>query len=168
VSDASDSAIVRLFLADHVVADASQKLNILGGNVQIITWDVRTGMSSPFALLVIITFDHDQARETPAVEVVLENEAGDPVALPSLAPGGDPQYVRMGSAAPVEEPSFRGIYVPRRIIKPRQQIVMAFPNGLPLAVGQAYIWRVRIDQETRDDWTETFYVPGPHPGTVVG
>src|ERR1022692_4022310 len=30
--------------------------------------------------------------------------------------------------------------------------------GLPIAAGQRYLWRLKIDGEGRDDWTEEFVV----------
>jgi hypothetical protein len=47
-------------------------------------------------------------------------------------------------------------------------MALNFQTGLPLEPGQAYTWRMKIDQETRDDWTTWLYVPGPPQLPVVG
>jgi hypothetical protein len=36
--------------------------------------------------------------------------------------------------------------------------ILNFSNGLPLRVG-AYRWRVTIDGDAHEHWTETMYVP---------
>jgi len=54
-----------------------------------------------------------------------------------------------------------GIEMPRDVVRPRIQLLLQFPSGLPLQVGEEYVWRVTIDGETRDEWTESLYVFGP-------
>ncbi|MGB8382995.1 MAG: hypothetical protein WCG47_17395 [Dermatophilaceae bacterium] len=45
---------------------------------------------------------------------------------------------------------------------------MFFAGGLPLAPNQGYTWRIKIDHDTRDEWTEKFYVFTADPGPVIG
>src|SRR5262249_44723846 len=100
-----------------------------------------------------------------AIEIVLEDSTGTPVALPG--PTGEAQVMRVGQAVRFEEPKpLPGI--PRHTLRSRTQWVLAFATGLPLPVGQRYAWRVKIDHQTRGDWTEEFVLPGPVPGPVIG
>jgi hypothetical protein len=61
-----------------------------------------------------------------------------------------------------------GTHVPNNAVRPKTQIIMQFQNGLPLPPGTGYRWRVRVDQDTRDEWTEALYVAGASHGPVVG
>jgi len=45
---------------------------------------------------------------------------------------------------------------------------MSFSPGLPLAEGQGYMWRVKIDDEANEEWTERFVVLGNVAGPVLG
>jgi hypothetical protein len=74
--------------------------------------------------------------------------------------------MRIGQAVSLEEPKLVP-GVPRRELRARTQWVISFATGLPIPLGQRYIWRVKIDTETRDDWTEEFFVPGPTHGPVL-
>ncbi|CNK07885.1 Uncharacterised protein [Mycobacterium tuberculosis] len=58
--------------------------------------------------------------------------------------------------------------VPPNTVRPSHQFVMHFANGLPLQPNKRYTWRVRVDHDTHDEWTETFYVLTADPGAVFG
>lgn len=169
MSDISDNAIVRILLANHISVDASDAANILGAGIELISVDPATGMTVPFALMALISFRREDAGEAPAIEVTLEDASGNAVMLPSPAgPLGPPQAIRVAAANQLQERLFPGIYVPRGTVRPRVQVVLNFATGLPLAVGQSYSFRVRIDNQTKDHWVEPFYIPGPNPGPVIG
>jgi hypothetical protein len=98
-----------------------------------------------------------------------ERDDGSLVTLPG--PGGlEPQFLRVGAADTLKSAvvSVPGVIVPLDAIRPRAQFVMYFANGLPLPPGRKYTWRVRVDHETRDEWTETFLIPALDAGPVVG
>jgi hypothetical protein len=165
VSEVADDAIVRLLIADYASADASQKLNIIGGGVGALGHIQATGQSSPFALVIWIFVPPRHYNAECAVEIVLEDSGGQLVSLPG--PAGQPQVMRIGQVVRFDEPKpLPGIQ--RHTLRSRTQWVLGFPTGLPLPVGQRYVWRVRIDHQTHDDWTEEFVLPGPESGPVIG
>lgn len=170
MSDAYDTVKVTLLLADYIAVDATGKLNVIGGNIQMVGYNPNTALTGPFACAALLEFPHALVQEAPAIELVLEDEAGIPVPMPNPAgPDAPPQYVRLGNAAPLSEPAFPpGVFVPKGTVGPRAQIVLYFQNGLPLTPGRSYAFRIRVDSETRSHWALTFFVPGPMPGPVIG
>ncbi len=75
--------------------------------------------------------------------------------------------MRIGQAVRFDEPKLLP-GVERRILRARTQWVLGFSTGLPLSTGQRYVWRVKIDTASREEWTEEFVLPGPVPGPVIG
>lgn len=171
MSDVSDNAAVRTLLADYAVTDGQGKLNVVGGGITGVGQNPNTGLTLAFALYVSVTVPPGLYEEQCAVEIVLEDAAGDLVNVPGPAPGMPPQVLRVGQAVTFEEPRFnfpQPVSAPRHYLPARAQWVMSFATGLPLAPGPGYAWRVRIDGETRDDWIERFVVFGPTVGPVLG
>jgi hypothetical protein len=166
VSEVSEAAAVRLLLADYAAADPQGKLNVVGGGISVVGFNGQAGLTTPFSLVVSITVPPGLSTAECAVEMVLENAAGDLVTVPD--PAGQAQPMRIGQAVAFEKPTFPGAFVPAGLMGARTQWVLNFNSGLPLATGQRYSWRVRIDHETHDDWAEHFIVPGPMPGPVLG
>jgi len=164
MSEVSDAAIVSILLADYAAADAAGKLNVIGGGITIIGL-TSTGTTSPFSVVVTITVPPQLYNAECAVELQLEDSAGEIVALPGPA---EPQLMRIGQSIAFDEPTHKGAPVPRRTLRSRQQFVLNFAAGLPLTLGLKYTWRVKIDATSRDSWTEEFFVPGPVPGPVLG
>jgi hypothetical protein len=82
--------------------------------------------------------------------------------------GGEPQYLRVATSEQLPPTVLPGATIPNELIRPKAQMMMHFQNGLPLAPGRVYIWRVKIDHVTRDEWTEPMYVPTFAPGPVLG
>jgi hypothetical protein len=171
VSEVSDTATVRLLIADYASVDAARKLNVIGGGLTLIgqpdqiSAGVPSGFTAPFALVVSVTVKPTLYRSECSIEVALEDSKGELVKLPG--PAGEPQKMRIAQNSVFEEPNFPA-GVPRGLLRARTLFVLMFSNGLPLAIGQRYVWRVTIDHDTRDDWTEEFFVPGPPPGLVIG
>jgi len=172
VSDVSDSAIVRLILADYAASDAVGKLNLIGGGLAVIGQateqvpGVATGNSLPFSVVASVAVGPELYGTECAVELVLEDDQGKQVWLPGQG-GGESQAVRIKQTVRFGKPHFPGdMGVPASRLRARTQWVLMFPGGLPLAPGTLYKWRVRIDQQSRDDWAEEFYVPN-RPGSVI-
>lgn len=171
MSDVSDTATVRLLLADYASVDAAGKLNVIGGGLTVIGQPAQvvpggpTGFTASFGLIVSVTVDPTLYRSECALEVALEDSKGELVELPG--PAGRPQKMRIAQNVVFDE-SAPVAGVPRSLLRARTLLVLMFNNGLPLAIGQRYVWRVRIDHDSRDDWTEEFFIPGPPPGPVIG
>ncbi len=150
-------------IADYAATDAAGKLNVIGGGLTIIGYQMNT--TSAFALVVWVSVPPKHYNADCAVEIVLEDSSGTPVGLPT--PTGQSQIMRIGQVVRFEEPKLPP-GVPRHEMQSRTQFVFAFPTGLPIQVGQRYAWRVKLDDHSRDDWAEEFFVPGPAPGPVLG
>lgn len=166
MSEVAESAHVRLLLADYAIVDSSGKINMIGGGVTVLGLNQQTATTAPHAVIAVISFGTEFIGETPAVELSLEHENGALVEIPG--PGGLPQFLRVGQAEQLKPLMLQGLHVPNDAVRPTIQFVMHFATGLPLATGHTYAWRVRVDHQTRDEWTETFFVPSPAQGPVIG
>lgn len=167
MSDVSEAAIVRLLIADYVSADAVGKLNLIGGGLSVIgmqtgqTPGAGTGNTAPFGVVVSIAAEPDMYGSECAFELILEDSSGEQVFLPNPGGKGVHHALRFAHDIVFEEPDFPQIPgVPKRSVPARVQLVIMFIAGLPLTPGNAYSWRVKIDHDSHDDWTEQFYVPG--------
>jgi len=173
VSNVSKSAVVRIFLADFIAADTAGKLNMIGGGLSVVGVQGTeagpiAGNTAPFGVVFSIAVARELYGEECSAELVLEDSTGRPVSLPTPDGKGE-QVLRVAQNVTFEEPNFPpGARVPRGSMLARTQWVLMFPAGLTLTPGGVYRWRLKIDHETRADWTEPFYVPaGPSP-IVVG
>lgn len=171
MSDVSDAAVVRLILADYAVLDGGGKLNLIGGGLSVIGQQVpvgsvvASGFTAPFYVALIVSVSPDLIGAEAALELALEDDNGQPVPMPG--PTGEPQLLRVAQNVTFQVQDLSNIGVPGKVTPAKVQWVLAFTNGLPLALGKRYTWRVRLDGNTRDDWTESFFVPGPPP-VVIG
>jgi hypothetical protein len=163
-----DGATVSLLMADYAVTDQLNKLQVVGGGLQVIGRDHAKGTTSAFALVIAMSFTPELINEQYAFEVVLENTDGSPVELGTPPPGAASNVMRFGQSLQVDEPNFRGAGVPRHALPPRAQVVLYFNTGLPLPAGRVLVWRARIDGDTRPDWALPFFVPAPPSGPVLG
>lgn len=138
------SASATLMLADFVNVDASGKVNIIGGGVQFLGHDPSNGMSAAFSVYVNITVSLPQFEETAAnVEVVLVDGDGQAVTLETEQGNNTVRFV--------QEVDFRingdGSSMPPIGFPSTSNIVLNFPQGLPLAPNSAYEWLVFVDSQ---------------------
>jgi hypothetical protein len=169
VSEVSDAAIVRLFLADYAATDPAGKVNVIGGGVTGVGMNPATRTTTPFTLFASVAVPPPLYNAECAVEIILQDSAENLVSVPGPAPGMPAQPLRVGQAVRFEEPRFpQPVSSPARFLYARTQWVLGFATGLPLTPGEGYTWRVNIDDNTRDDWTERFVVMGQPPGPVIG
>jgi len=167
MSEPSQSAHVRIVLADYAVSDQQTKMTVVGGGVNIFGVNTATGSTAPFAVWASASFDPAFIGDNPAVELSLENAEGHLVYMPGLA-DAPPQALRVASAEKLLPTVLKGADIPQSAVRPKTQILLQFQNGLPLAAGHRYLWRVKVDGETRPDWTEVMFVPLATAGPVVG
>ena len=145
------------------------KVNLIGGGVTGLGVNPGTGATTPFALFVSVAVPPDLYHAEGAVEIVLQDASGSLVEVPGPSPGLPAQPLRVGQAVRFDEPRFdRQVNVPPRFLYARAQWSLTFATGLPLMPGDGYVWRVSIDSETRDEWTERFVVVGQPVGPVLG
>lgn len=166
MSEAADAAIVRILLADFANADPANKLNLIGAGITMIGIVPNTNATVPHAVVAKVSFPPKFVGESPAVELALEHADGTLVTLPG--PTGEPQLLRVGHAQALKPAVAPNVDVPPNTVRPSHQLVMYFSNGLPLEPNSLYAWRVKIDHETCDEWTETFYVATATTPPVIG
>lgn len=165
MSEVSASAHVRILLADYGVIDAQGKVTIVGGAVTIVGTPLNMNQTAPFAVVGIVDFDQEYVGRRVPMELSLEDENGDLVPMPGFPDSSSQkQYVRIAAIEELRTPNVEWAKVPDRTIRPRHTIMLMFQNGLPLKTGHIYTWRLKVDDETRDEWTEEMYVPAPFFG----
>jgi hypothetical protein len=160
VSETAESAAVRLIFADHVSIDVGGKIYVVGGGITTL-FSQPTGLTPPLALAVLVTVPPTLYGTEAAIEIVLEREDETLVEM-----GDPPQPMRIGQAVRFDEPPIANFE--RGKMPARVQFVYSFNNGLPLEPGSFYRWRIRIDHQSSEDWTETFAVVRPPPNPVLG
>ncbi len=152
-----------MMMADYAQAEAG-KLNIIGATVTVIGRAPDVGVTVPFSLVVLLEVPPDHYGEECAFKITLEDASGALVTVPGTTPGDEPQpVVQINQTARFAEPTpsphlrfpeqYRQGYLPARVY-----LVIGFPNGLPLASGEGYRWRVTLDNQARDEWTAGFVV----------
>ncbi|MDQ3480322.1 MAG: hypothetical protein M3423_03165 [Actinomycetota bacterium] len=154
-----------VLLADYAVADAGGKLNILGAGFTI-SGIQPTGLIGPQYVAVMIDVPAKFVGQEFPLSLELKDETtGMTVTLPG--PTGEPDALRIQQFVKAEPPHIAGVYLPSSLWS-RVQLVMGFPNGLPLQPGGIYHWRAEIEGQHRAGWSAHFHVAGPPPPTVVG
>lgn len=161
-----EDASATLLLADYASTDASAKINMIGGGFSLAFADLTTRTTAPMHLIVLVDIHGRHAGRQVTVEVELRNlDADEVVALPT--PLGGVEAVRMAQVATLEKPLIPGVFLPDDF-PCRVQMLLGFPQGLPLPVGKRYAWRLRIDGQRRRHWDALFFVPEPPKGPVFG
>jgi hypothetical protein len=161
MSELSASAHVRILLADYAVIDPQQgKLTVVGGGLSFIGMPPNTNATAPFAVVATVDFAPKFEGHRAEIELALEQEDGTLVPMPGAPESaGHTQYIRVASMEELKAGNITWGRVPEGVSRPRHTLMLTFQNGLPLKQGQMYLWRVKIEDETRDEWTESMYVP---------
>lgn len=164
MSDSPDSLIRgHVGLADFVNVDSGGKLNVLGGNLAFIGLQPGQGATAAFAVYATL-ISPAETSDPVAVELLLVDASGDPVMLPG--PSGELQAMRVSQLVQFQSPQIVGISVPRGAVEASAQMILNFPGGLALALGQSYTWRIQVDSEIIAK--ASFYIPQPPPVAVIG
>lgn len=160
MSEVSASAHVTFVVADYMAVGPQSKLTFVGAGISFVSVDPMSGQSAPLSICATATFHPKFVGESPQVVLTLETEDGAVLELPARADQleGQPVRVEVGSATPLAQTVIDGFEIPADAIRPKVNVLMQFQNGLPLQPGHRYVWRITIDGETRDDWTESIYV----------
>jgi hypothetical protein len=161
MSEVGQSARVTIIVADYVAVAESHKFTIVGSGITLVGRDPQTGLTAPISVVAIATFDPKFLGESPIVEFSFETDDGQLVEMPPPPnqPDAPPQPLRITPGpSPLMPTVVKGVEVPAAAARPKIQMMMQFQSGLPLLADRRYLWRITIDGETRDEWTESLYV----------
>lgn len=159
-------AHVVVLTGDYLAVDGGGKLNGLGISVMALGRDETSGASPPMYVAVMIDLPSRYAGDEYALSVELRNETrNEPVQFAGQS--GQLEALRIQQVGRVERPSIPNVYLPPDMFS-RSQLVLGFPNGLPVEPGHKYAWRVQIDGQSRPGWKASFQVLGPPPAPIFG
>lgn len=150
-------------LADFVNVDAGGKANLIGAGIAILGFDPQQGVTTPFAIYVRVV-SPVPIDDRPAVEILLVDASGQPVMLPG--PMGEAQALRISQNVEFPPLAVPGVSLPSGALPSVAQFAINFANGLPLAPGHSYTWRVQLDHDVIA--SESIFIPLAAPGPVLG
>lgn len=161
MSEIAQSAHVNITVADYIAPGQAGKLTIVGSGISIAGCDPKSGRTAPLSAVATVTFDARFVGESPIVEFTLEADDGTLVELPPPPDAADegPQPLRITADGPLNPTIIEGVDIPASAARPKVQMMVQVQNGLPLKPARLYYWRVTVDGESRDEWTEPLYVP---------
>lgn len=163
--DLFDSARVTVLLADYVAVDAAGKLTAVGAAFSLIGLQP-DGHTPPLHVAVLVDVPAELVGQDFSLGVSLRDEVtGQPVLVPGQS--GSPEPLQVAQVMRAQPPAVPGMVVPAHV-PGRVQVVLGFPQGLPLELGRSYRWAVEVDGRTRPEWSASFHVPAPAPGPVFG
>jgi hypothetical protein len=163
MSEIAQNAKVSILLADFARVDTEGKLNVVGGGVTGLGFDLGQGLTSRFTLVVIVWVPATLLPAECALEVYL-TQAGSVV----MAPGPvDSQAIRISQNV-IVEPLLAFPPAARSHVGSHYTSVLDFNNGLPLAPGGMYEWNVRIDGDETQTWSLPITVAGAPGSPVLG
>lgn len=170
MSEVGDSARVTIIVADYAAIDeGNKKFTVVGSGITVVGFNPNvTTRTAPLSVLAIATFDPKFVDESVVMELTLETVDGVIVEVQPGAdapPGAAPEPLRIGGPAPLVPTVLTGFQIPVDAVRPKVQMMMQLAGGVPLSLDQKYLWRVTIDGETRDEWTEGMYVVDLSKGT---
>lgn len=150
------SASANILIADFVNIDAAGKVNVIGGGIQFLGSDPKTGQTAPFSLFVNVTVSIPAFDETrAAVEVLLVDTDGRPV---TVAGAEGPNVMRFSQSVDFRHAVAANVQRPPMGFPGNSNVVLNFPGGLPLPVGATYEWVVLLDGARLS--STPFFVPG--------
>ncbi|MBL3743438.1 Uncharacterised protein [Mycobacteroides abscessus subsp. abscessus] len=164
MSEVGDSARVTIIVADYATVDeVSKKPTVVGSGISVVGYNPTvTKSTAPLFVLAIATFDSKFVGARPIVELTLETVDGEIFEVqPGIdaPPGATSQPLRLkGGGEELLPTVLAGFHIPAEAVRPKVQMIMKLTGGLSLCTDQTYLWRVTIDGESRDEWTESMYV----------
>lgn len=163
----ADESRVSLLLADYAAADGAGKVNALGLGWGLAGVNPQTGMTPPQAVVAMLDSPPSLYGEAFSVTLTLYGEGDRPVEVPG--PSGQLGALRLTHQARIDEPRFApGANVPRNVVWAHTQVILNLANGIRLAPGHLYTWRLEIDATQDPKWAVSFYVPAAPGAPVFG
>jgi len=162
MSESGQAIRGHILIADFANVDAASKVNILGGNLSFLGTGP-DGMTAPVTVYAIL-ISPSALDEPVAVEIVLVDASGHPVLMPTQ--DGKTQALRVAQNIEFQAPTLPGILIPKGSVETSSQMILNFPNGLPLQSGSSYTWRLQVDHDVIA--SAAFYIPQPPAAPVIG
>ena len=161
----ADAAHVTVLLADYIAADTAGKLTAVGAGFSVSPLQPE-GRTPPMHVAVLVDVNSEHLGQDFSLSMSLRDaEDGSPVLVDG--PSGEPEAMQIAQVMRAQAPSVPGAHLPSTL-PGRVQMVLGFPQGLPLAPGRTYRFAIEIDGHARPEWSASFHVPGPPPGPVFG
>jgi|GEM_PF-2068284 len=154
-----------LFMADYLATDAVGKITAVGLNWTIAGVDTKTGMTPPMSIGITVDVPPDRLGKEFPISLDLRSSSGVVVQVPGVT--GALDALRVQQLVKAERLQAPGIYLPETVYG-RVQTIVAFANGIPLAAGNSYYWRLEVDHQHIKAWEVHFHIAGPPPGPVIG
>lgn len=154
-----------ILIADYIAVDAGGKLNAIGAGFAI-TGVQSTGFTGAMTVGVLIDVPTQHLGKNFAISLDLR-DADTSSVVQIAGVSGQPEALRVQHVVVAERPLIPGMYLPPDL-HGRVQMILAFPNGLPLRPGRSYEWRLEVDGTHRKGWVSRFHVAGPAPQPVIG
>lgn len=164
---AFDDAIVNVMIADFINIDQAGKFNGIGMGFQFTAITAAGTSPSQFVAAIV---DLPQKYANQRVDLSLELfDLTDGGVFQVPNPHGRPEALRAQQLFTVPAPHINvpGFQAPSDLTC-RLQMVLGFPNGLPLSPGKTYEWRASVDHQRRKGWVARFLVLEPTPPPVLG
>ena len=159
-----DDALVTVLLADYIAVDGAGKLTAVGAAFTL-TGLQPDGNTPPQHVAVLVDVPSSMIGQDFSFSLSLRDaDNGDPVLVPGQ---NGPEPLQVAPVMRAQPPAAPGLHVPSNL-PGRVQIVLGFPQGLPLVQGRTYRWSVELDGPSHPAWSATFHVAGPPPGPVFG
>ena len=138
MSDASDAALLTLLMADFVNTDAAGKTNVVGGGINALA-QLRTGTTPPFWVWARAEVPNRVCPVESVLEIALLDSSGQ-----VYQPEGQDRPFRLAQVTTFERARAGASFGPPEMTW-GSQMVLGFPNGLPLPAGGHFKWSFRVD-----------------------
>jgi hypothetical protein len=163
--DLVDSARVIVLLADFIAVDSAGKLTAVGAAFSL-TGLQPDGHTPPMHVACLVDVPGEHVGKDFSLGLSLrDDDSGQPVLVPGQS--GELEPLQVAQVMRAQPPAVPGMAVPAHV-PGRVQVVLGFPQGLPLQVGHTYRWSVEVDGRSKPEWSAVFHVPAPAPGPVFG
>lgn len=135
-----------ILLADSAQGDQSGKVHALG-----LGWSWTITPTPPAAVIVLMKVPWTETNKKHPMRLQLLDQDGQQVTI--QGPDGNSQPVEIAGEFEVGRPP--GV-PPGSAID--NSLAVNVGAGMPLTVGQTYVWRLEIDGEHQESWQRSFFV----------
>jgi len=155
----------QVLIADFIAVDAAGKISAIGLGWQMCGIDPSTGMTPPQTVAVVVDVPPKWLNKDLTMVLDLRTPDGEAVQVPGVS--GKMEALRVQQLVRSLPPHVPGAYLPAGLWG-RTQTVISFNNGVPLAPGRSYYWRLEVEHQHIPSWRAHFHVIGAAPAPTFG